>query len=120
MRTRSKYDYLRTGFLRKRIYSGDGSYETIDTPFRYRGAGSASIDRIGGSLQTSGQLMPGFMHTDTSNAIEAITPLDYAKGDKVILDDGSLYEVTQVNTIGFGEYGRLRNIRRSSATLVLS
>jgi hypothetical protein len=112
MRTRSKKEYLRTGFLKKRIYQGDGSYETIDTPFRYKSAG--------GTTQSSGQLMPGFMHTDTSKIIEAITDLDYAKGDKVTLDSGEIYEITQVVTKGFNEFGRLRGIRRSAKILTLS
>lgn len=112
MRTRSKKEYLRTGFLRKRIYAGDGSYETIDTPFRYKSAG--------GGVQSSGQLMPGFMHTDTSNTIEAITALDYAKGDKVTLDNGEIFEIIQVNDASFNEFGRLRGIRRSAKVLQLS
>jgi hypothetical protein len=112
MRTRSKFDYLRTGFLRKRIYSGDGTYETIDTPFRYQSAG--------GTTQSSGQLMPGFMHTDTSKVIKAITDLDYAKGDKVTLDGGDTYEITQVVTAGFNEFGRLRGIRRSAKILTIT
>ena len=112
MRTRSKYDYLRTGFLRKRIYSGDGSYETIDTPFRYKSAG--------GSRQSSGQLMPGFMHIDGDATIEAITDLDYAVGDKVVLDNGETNEITNVQTNSFNEFGRLRGIRRSSYTLTVT
>ena len=69
---------------------------------------------------TSGQLMPGVMHTDTSNTIEAITALDYAKGDKVTLDGGDTYEIVQVNDASFNEFGRLRGIRRSAKILQLT
>lgn len=112
MRTRSKKEYLRTGFLRKRIYAGDGSYETIDTPFRYKSAG--------GTTNTSGQLMPGFMHTDSEATIEAITQLDYAVGDKVILDNGETNEIIRVQSASFNELGRLRGIRRSAFIITVS
>jgi hypothetical protein len=112
MRLRSSKDYYRKGQLLKRIYDNGGSYETIAQPFRYKS--------VGGTTQSSGQLMPGFMHTDTSKVIEAITDLDYAKGDKVTLDSGEIYEITQVVTKGFNEFGRLRGIRRSAKILTLS
>jgi hypothetical protein len=112
MRTRSKKEYLRTGFLKKRIYQGDGSYETIDTPFRYKSAG--------GTTNTSGQLMPGFMHIDGDATIEAITPLEYAVGDKVTLDNGEISEIIRVQTNSMNEFGRLRGIRRSSYTLTIT
>jgi len=120
MRKRSQNSFYRKGELIKRIYENDGSYEEIKQPFRYRGTGSAALTRIGGRLQTSGQLMPGFLHTDTSDSIEAITNLDYAKGDKVVLDDGQIYSIYQVNNLGFGEFGRIRGIRRASYTLLLT
>ncbi len=120
MRKRNQGSFYRKGQLLKRIYQDDGSYEEIAQPFRYRGTGSAALTRIGGRLQTSGQLMPGFLHTDTSDSIEAITDLEYAKGDKVILDNGEVFSITQVNNLGFGELGRIRGIRRSSFTLLLS
>lgn len=112
MRKRSKNEYLRTGKLLKRIYAEDGSYETIPREFRYKSAG--------GSRQSSGQLMPGFMHIDGDATIEAITDLDYAVGDKVILDNGETNEITNVQTNSFNEFGRLRNIRRSSYILTVT
>lgn len=112
MRRRSNFDYLRKGFLQKRIYLADGSYEEVKRPFRYKSDG--------GSTQSSGQLMAGFMHTDTSAVIEAITDLPYAKGDKVLLDNDSTYEIVRVDTVSFGEYGRLRNIRKSAFRLELT
>lgn len=112
MRTRSKKEYLRTGFLKKRIYAGDGSYETIDTPFRYKSSG--------GSTSTSGQLMPGFMHIDGDATIEAITPLNYAVGDKVILDNGETNEIIRVQSVSLNELGRLRGIRRSAFILTVT
>ncbi len=112
MRRRSNMDYLRKGQLLKRVFEADGSYETIAQPFRYQSAG--------GTTQSSGQLMAGFMHTDTSKVVKAITDLKYTKGDKVILDDGETYEVTNVVTEGFNELGRLRGIRRSAKILTLT
>lgn len=64
--------------------------------------------------------MPGFMHIDGDARIEAITDLDYAVGDKVILDNGETSEITNVQTNSFNEFGRLRGIRRSSKVLQLS
>jgi hypothetical protein len=112
MRRRSNKDYLRKGQLLKRIYENDGSYETISQPFRYSSEG--------GTTQSSGQLMNGFMHTDTSKVVKAITDLKYAKGDKVILDNEETYEITQVVTESFNEFGRLRGIRRSAKILFIS
>ena len=112
MRLRSNKDYYRKGKLIKRIYEGDGSYEDIALTFRYQSAG--------GTTQSSGQLMSGFMHTDTSKVIKAITDLKYAKGDKVILDDGETYEIVTVVTEGFNEFGRLRSIRRSAKILTIT
>ena len=112
MRLRSSKDYYRKGQLLKRIYEGDGSYETISLAFRYQSGG--------GTTQSSGQLMSGFMHTDTSKIVKAITDLKYAKGDKVILDDGETYEIVTVVTAGFNELGRLRNIRRSAKILTIT
>ncbi len=112
MRRRINKEYLRKGKLLKRIYQEDGSYETIARPFRYQSSG--------GTTQSSGQLMSGFLHTDTSKVVKAITDLQYNKGDKVILDDEETYEITQVVTEGFNEFGRLRNIRRSAKILFIS
>lgn len=112
MRKRSQYDYLRTGQLLKRIYAEDGSYETIPREFRYKSAG--------GSRQSSGQLMPGFMHTDSGATIEAITDLDYAVGDKVVLDNGETSEITNVQSVSFNEFGRLRKIRRNAYILTVT
>ena len=112
MRRRSNKDYLRKGQLLKRIYTDDGSYETISQPFRYQGTGSTT--------QSSGQLMSGFMHTDTSSVIKAITDLRYEKGDKVILDNKNTYEITQVVNEGFNEFGRLRGIRRTAKMLYIT
>lgn len=112
MRRRSNKEYLRKGELRKRIYKDDGSYETIARPFRYQ--------PVDGLRQTSGQLMAGFMHTDTSQIIKAITDLKYEKGDKIILDSGEMHEITQVQNEGFNELGRLRGFRRVAAILFIS
>jgi hypothetical protein len=112
MRDRSKFDYSRTGQLLKRIYQDDGSYETIPREFRYKSAG--------GSTQNSGQIMPGFMYTDGGARIEAITDLDYAVGDKVILDNGETNEITNVQSVSFNELGRLRGIRRSAYILTVT
>jgi hypothetical protein len=112
MRKRVQAEYLRKGFLLKRIYQVEGSYEEIKRPFRYQSAG--------GTTQSSGQLMSGFMHTDTSKTIKAITDLEYLKGDKVILDTGETFEITQVVTEGFNEFGRLRGIRRTAKILFIS
>lgn len=112
MRDRRTIDYLRKGQLLKRIYDNGGSYEEVARPFRYKSAGPTT--------QSSGQLMNGFMHTDTSSRIEAITDLPYAKGDKVILDNGERYEITQVETASIQEYGRIRNIRRSAKVLSIT
>jgi hypothetical protein len=112
MRDRSQFDYYRTGQLLKRIYQGDGSYETIPREFRYKSAG--------GSINTSGQLMSGFMHIDGEATIEAITDLDYAVGDKVILDNGETNEIIRVQNNSFNEFGRLRNIRRNSFTITVT
>lgn len=112
MRRRSNKEYLRKGELRKRIYQSDGSYETIARPFRYQS--------VGGTTQSSGQLMNGFMHTDTSKIIKAITDLQYQKGDKVVLDNKETYEITQVVTEAFNEFGRLRGFRRSAKILYIS
>ena len=112
MRRRSNKEYLRKGQLIKRIYQNDGSYETIARPFRYQSAG--------GTTQLGGQLMNGFMHTDTSKVVKAITDLEYLKGDKVILDNKETYEITQVVTEGFNEFGRLRGFRRSAKILFIS
>jgi hypothetical protein len=111
MRRRSNMDYLRKGQLLKRVFD-NGSYEEIAQTFRYQSAG--------GTTQSSGQLMAGFMHTDTSKVIKAITDLPYNKGDKVILDDGETYEVVNVVTEGFNEFGRLRGIRRSAKILTIT
>ncbi len=111
MRRRSNMDYLRKGQLLKRVFD-NGSYEEIAQTFRYQSAG--------GTTQSSGQLMSGFMHTDTSKVIKAITDLQYTKGDKVILDNGETYEVVNVVTEGFNEFGRLRGIRRSAKILTLT
>ncbi len=112
MRRRSSKEYYRKGQLLKRIYDNGGSYETIAQSFRYQSAG--------GTTQSSGQLMAGFMHTETSKVIKAITDLQYNKGDKVILDDGDTYEVVNVVTEGFNELGRIRGIRRSAKILQLT
>ncbi len=112
MRRRSNKDYLRKGQLIKRIYENDGSYETISKPFRYMSEG--------GTTQRSGQLMNGFIHTDTSKVVKAITDLAYKKGDKVILDNKETYEITQVVTEAFNEFGRLRGIKRSAKILFIS
>lgn len=112
MRRRSNKEYLRKGELRKRVYKDDGSYETIARPFRYQSAG--------GTTQSSGQLMNGFMHTDTSKIIKAITDLEYNKGDKVVLDNKETYEITQVVSESFNEFGRLRGFRRSAKILFIS
>lgn len=112
MRRRSTKEYLRKGQLLKRIYEEDGRYETIATPFRYRSDG--------GRTQSSGQLMPGFTHIDGEAFIEAITDLDYAVGDKVILDNGETNEIIRVQTESFNEFGRLRNIRRSAKRLTVT
>ena len=112
MRRRSNMDYLRKGQLIKRIYEDDGSYQTISQTFRYQSGG--------GTTQSSGQLMAGFMHTDTSKVVKAITDLKYAKGDKVILDDKETYEIVNVVTEGFNEFGRLRGIRRSAKILTIT
>lgn len=113
MRLRSNREYLRRGKLLKRIYDNTGgSYETIPKSFRYQS--------MGGTLQESGQLMNGFIHTDTSKMIKAITDLQYKKGDKVILDNGETYEITRVETDGFNEFGRLRGFRRSAKILFVS
>jgi hypothetical protein len=112
MRRRSNKEYLRKGQLIKRIYENDGSYETISRPFRY--------ETQRASTETSGQLMNGFMHTNTTATIKAITDLKYEKGDKVILDDNSTYEIIQIVTESFGEFGRLRGIRRSAKILFVS
>ena len=112
MRLRSSKDYYRKGKLIKRIYADGGSYEDIALTFRYQSAG--------GTTQSGGQLMSGFMHTDTSKVIKAITDLKYAKGDKVVLDDGETYEIVTVVTEGFNEFGRLRGIRRSAKILTIT
>jgi hypothetical protein len=112
MRRRSNKDYLRKGQLIKRIYTDDGSYETISRPFRY--------ETQRASTETSGQLMNGFMHTNTTATIKAITDLKYEKGDKVILDDNSTYEIIQIVIDSFGEFGRLRGIQRSAKILFIS
>lgn len=112
MRLRSNKEYYRRGKLLKRIYKDDGSYETVAQPFRYQSAG--------GTTQSSGQLMAGYIHTNTSKIIKAITNLKYLKGDKVILDDKETYEITQVVTEGFNEIGRLRGIRRSAKILYIA
>jgi hypothetical protein len=112
MRRRSSKEYYRKGQLLKRIYDNGGSYETIAQPFRYQ-------SQVG-TIQSSGQLMAGFMHTDTKTAIKAITDLKYLKGDKVILDDGDTYEVVNVVTEAFNELGRIRGIRRSAKILQLT
>jgi hypothetical protein len=112
MRQRINMDYLRKGQLIKRIYEEDGSYETVSKPFRYQSGG--------GTTQSSGQLMSGFMHTDTGKVIKAITDLEYSKGDKVILDDKNTYEITNVVTEGFNEFGRLRGIRRSAKIITIT
>jgi hypothetical protein len=104
-------DYLRKGQLLKRVFD-NGSYEEIAQTFRYQSAG--------GTTQSSGQLMAGFMHTDTSKVIKAITDLQYIKGDKVILDNGETYEIVNVVTEGFNEFGRLRGIRRSAKILTIT
>jgi hypothetical protein len=109
MRLRSTKDYYRKGQLIKRIYEGDGSYEDIALTFRYQSAV--------GTTQSSGQLMSGFMHTETGATIIAITALKYAKGDKVILDDGETYEIRNVISRSFNEKGRIRGIRRSAFEL---
>jgi len=111
MRRRSNMDYLRKGQLLKRVFD-NGSYEEIAQTFRYQSAG--------GTTQSSGQLMAGFMHTDTSKVIKAITDLQYIKGDKVILDNGETYEIVNVVTEGFNEFGRLRGIRRSAKILTIT
>ncbi len=112
MRRRSNKDYYRKGQLLKRIYENDGSYETISKPFRY--------ETQRASTETSGQLMNGFLNTNTTATIKAITELKYEKGDKVILDDNNTYEVIQVVTDSFGEFGRLRGIKRSAKILFVS
>jgi hypothetical protein len=112
MRNRRTFDYLRKGQLIKRIYQDEGSYEEVARPFRYKSTGQ--------TIQSSGQLMNGFMHTDTSARIEAITDLPYDKGDKVILDNGERYEISQVQTVSIQEFGRLRNIRRSAKLLSIT
>lgn len=112
MRRRINKEFLRRGQLLKRIYKNDGSYETISRPFRY--------ETQRASTETSGQLMSGFLHTNTTATIRAITDLKYEKNDKVILDDGESYEVIQIVTDSFGEFGRLRGIRRSAKILFLS
>ena len=112
MRLRSNKEYYRKGQLLKRIYKDDGKYETVSQPFRYQ-----SVD---GLRQTSGQLMNGFMHTDTSQIIKAITDLKYLKGDKIVLDNGEVHEITQVQNDAFNEIGRLRKIRRSAKILFIS
>lgn len=112
MRRRIQKEYLRKGELRKRIYKDDGSYETIAKPFRYQSQGQ--------TMQNSGQLMAGFMHTDTSSVIKAITDLRYEKGDKVVLDNKETYEITRVINEGLNEFGRLRGIRRSAKILFIS
>lgn len=112
MRRRSSKEYLRKGELRKRVYKDDGSYETIARPFRYQS--------VQGTRQTGGQLMNGFMHTDTRAIIQAITDLKYEKGDKVITDSGEEFEIIQVESAAFNEYGRLRGFRRASAILFIS
>jgi hypothetical protein len=112
MRRRSSKDYYRKGQLLKRIYDNAGSYETIAQSFRYQ----SEV----GTTQSSGQLMAGFMHTDTSSTIKAITDLQYFKGDKVILDDGETYEIVNVVTEAFNELGRIRGIRRSAKILQLT
>jgi hypothetical protein len=112
MRRRSTKDYYRKGKLIKRIYSGDGTYEDIAITFRYQSAV--------GTTQSSGQLMSGFMHTDTTATILAITDLKYAKGDKVILDDGETYEIRNVVSKSFNELGRIRGIRRSAFELTVT
>lgn len=112
MRRRINKEYLRKGQLLKRIYKNDGSYETISQPFRYQSQGRTT--------QAPGQLMNGFMHTDTSSVLKAITDLPYQKGDKVILDNKETYEITQVVNEGLNEFGRLRGIRRSAKILFVS
>jgi hypothetical protein len=112
MRRRTSAEYLRKGRLLKRVFNNDGSYETIPRNFRYQS--------VQGTQQLSEQLLTGFMHTDTNAVIKAITDLKYDKGDKVILDDGETYEITQVQTESFNEFGRLRGIRRSAFVITLS
>jgi hypothetical protein len=112
MRRRSSMEYLRKGQLLKRIYKDDGSYETIAKPFRYQS--------VQGTRQTGGQLMNGFMHTDTRAILKAITELKYEKGDKVITDSGEKFEIIQVESEAFGEFGRIRNFRRAAAILFIS
>ena len=112
MRLRIKKDYLRKGMLLKRIYTNDGTYETIPTPFRYKSAR--------GAMYNSTQLMSGFLSVDGDAIIEAITKLDYAVGDKVILDNGELNEITNVQSASFNELGRIRGIRRSAFILTVT
>jgi hypothetical protein len=112
MRLRSSKDYYRKGQLLKRIYDNGGSYETIAQPFRYKS--------VVGSTNKSGQLMPGFLNIDGDVTIEAITDLDYAVGDKVILDNGQTNEITQVKSASFNELGRIRGIRRSAFVLTVT
>jgi hypothetical protein len=112
MRLRSSKDYYRKGQLLKRIYEGDGSYETIATSFRYKS--------VVGSTNKSGQLMPGFLNIDGDVTIEAITDLDYSVGDKVILDNGQTNEITRVQSASFNELGRIRGIRRSAFILTVT
>jgi hypothetical protein len=112
MRRRINKEYLRKGQLLKRIYEDDGSYETIATTFRYQSQGQTT--------QSGGQLMSGFMHTDTTSVVKAITDLRYEKGDKVILDNKQTYEITQVVNEGLNEYGRLRGFKRSAKILYLT
>jgi hypothetical protein len=111
MRRRTSTEYLRKGKLLKRVFNNDGSYEIIPRNFRYQS--------VVGTQQNSGQIMSGFMNTELSATIKAITELKYEKGDKVILDDGETYEITQVQTESFNEFGRLRGIKRSASIITV-
>lgn len=113
MRRRINREYYRKGKLLKRIFKENGSYETIARTFRY----NSEI----GATESSGQLMSGFMHTDTANnAVRAITDLKYSVGDKIILEDGGEYEIIRVQKESFNELGRIRGIRRSAHVLFIS
>ncbi len=113
MRRRVNREYYRKGKLLKRIFKDDGSYETIPRTFRY----TSEV----GAVESQGQLMSGFMHTDTANnAVKAITDLKYNVGDKVILDDGGEYEIIRVVKESFNELGRIRGIRRSAHIIFIS
>lgn len=109
MRRLNQADYLHKGLLYSKNFNTN-TYAELPQQFRFK---EIKVNK------DSGQLLQGFTHTDGSTVIETVSPLEFKRGDNIVIG-ADQYKITNIELVEFMPYGEIRKIKRYKKVISLT